>query len=173
MFLFRKSITLAIYAFVAISLYQCVMDSASDTGNVCDLEGNVEYDGCTIPSSWALPLINQSHRRQSQARFWRCFLRANLQRVGHQCHCLWETVGRRLGLKIQPLNFCCFLLSFGRKHEIDAVNYLPCQSCQIVFRKSNFTVAFWIYECWGVLPARLIQAHFYWYFFDYLSKEKP
>jgi|SaaInl1SG_22_DNA_1037389.scaffolds.fasta_scaffold12581_2 hypothetical protein len=51
MFWFKKSITLAIYAFVAISLYQCVMDLGSDTGNVCDLEGNVEYDGCTIPSS--------------------------------------------------------------------------------------------------------------------------
>ena len=51
MFWFKKSITLAVYAFVAVSLYQCVVDITSETGDVCDLEGNVEYDECTIPSS--------------------------------------------------------------------------------------------------------------------------
>lgn len=51
MFLLRKSATLAIYAFVAISLYQCVMQEVPITGDECDLEGNVEYDSCTIPSS--------------------------------------------------------------------------------------------------------------------------
>lgn len=51
MFWFKKSITLAIYAFVAVSLYQCVMDITSGTGDACDLEGNVEHDECTIPSS--------------------------------------------------------------------------------------------------------------------------